>query len=116
LTLTTLTTSTPARKQAALDAGNSLAKGKRREHSCGPAVGRFQFRFLVLKIEFFDDYGLTSQLRLFGNPRSRIADDGSGLLVCFAIDGLVAVRFQGVPETASCYQSRGALSPQPDRP
>jgi hypothetical protein len=42
-----------------------------------------------LKIEFFDDYGLTSQLRPPGNPRSRIADDGSGLLVCFAIDGTV---------------------------
>jgi hypothetical protein len=77
LTSTTWTTSTPARKQASLDAGSCLLKGKRRERSCGPAVGRFQFRFLVLKIEFFDDYGLTSQLRPFGNPRSRIADDDS---------------------------------------
>src|ERR1700675_1154888 len=76
-------------KTSRLDAGGRLVKGERREHSCPTAVGRFQFRFLVLKIEFFDDYGLSSQLRPFGNPRSGIADDGGGLLFCFAIDGTV---------------------------
>jgi hypothetical protein len=76
-------------KTSGLVAGSRLAKGKRREHACGPAVGRFQFRFLLLKIEFFDDYGLTSQLRPLRNARSRIADDGSGLLFCFAIEGTV---------------------------
>ena len=44
---------------------------------------------LHLKIEFFDDYGLTSQLRPLRNARSRIADDGSVLLFCFAIEGTV---------------------------
>ena len=76
-------------KTSRLDAGGRLVKGERREHSCPTAVGRFQFRFLLLKIEFFDDYGLSRQLRPFGNPRSGIAEDGSGLLCCFAIDGTV---------------------------
>ena len=65
-------------KTTGLDAGGRLVNGERREHSSGTAVGRFQFRFLVLKIEFFDEYGPTSQLRPFGNPRSGIAEDDSG--------------------------------------